>query len=150
MCIVCLDCALLSVARFGPVVARASLVVARRVRRTDEGGNQRIRLCGRIVNVDFLVIFHVSIWFLASLWKRRVDEGWKRNAGLRRWWLNNKDAVLAACDSVVFYMSPLDCDHVYTFGYCMAITSICFHQPCRTIELRDPPIQLREPQELLG
>ena len=52
------------VARFGPSVARASLVVARRVRRT-EGGKQGIRICGRIVNIEFSVTFDVSIWFLA-------------------------------------------------------------------------------------
>ena len=68
----CFDCALFYVARFGPAVARASLVVARRVRRTDEGGNQGIRLCGRIVNIDFSVTFDVSIWFLARSGKSEL------------------------------------------------------------------------------
>ena len=59
------------VARFGPSVARASLVVARRVRRT-EGGKQGIRICGRIVNIDFSVTVDVSIWLLARSGKAEL------------------------------------------------------------------------------
>ena len=46
---------------FWASVARASLVVARRVRRTDEGGNRNARLCRCSVEIDF----DISTWFPA-------------------------------------------------------------------------------------